>query len=46
MDIKDMNTKKVHKMFKRSMVGDYDNDGVINAFDSNPKSKKIEGIKL
>ena len=35
-----MNTKKVKKLWKRSLFGDYDGDGVMNAFDCQPKNKK------
>ena len=31
---------KFNKLFKRSILGDYDRDGVMNAFDCKPKNKK------
>ena len=31
---------KFNKLFKRSILGDYDRDGVMNAFDCQPKNKK------
>ena len=33
-------TTKVKKLWKRSLFGDYDGDGVMNAFDCQPKNKK------
>ena len=31
---------KFNKLFKRSILGDYDRDGVMNAFDCQPKNKR------
>jgi len=31
---------KFNKLFKRSLFGDFDGDGVMNAFDCQPKNKK------
>jgi len=31
---------KFNNLFKRSILGDYDRDGVMNAFDCQPKNKK------
>ena len=35
-----MNTKKIQSTWKRSLFGDFDGDGVMNAFDCKPKNKK------
>ena len=34
------NKMKFNKLFKRSILGDYDKDGVMNAFDCQPKNKR------
>ena len=31
---------KFNNIFKRSILGDYDKDGVMNAFDCKPKNKR------
>jgi len=31
---------KFNNIFKRSILGDYDRDGVMNAFDCKPKNKR------
>ena len=31
---------KFNKLFKRSILGDYDRDGVMNTFDCKPKNKR------
>jgi len=31
---------KFNNIFKRSILGDYDRDGVMNAFDCQPKNKR------
>ena len=36
----EFNTKKVKKLWKRSLFGDFDGDGVMNAFDCKPKNKR------
>ena len=33
-------TKKIQKLWKRSIFGDFDGDGVMNAFDCKPKNKR------
>ena len=35
-----MNTKKIQSTWKRSLFGDFDGDGVMNAFDCKPKNKR------
>ena len=35
-----MNTKKIQSTWKRSLFGDFDGDGVMNAFDCQPKNKR------
>jgi len=35
-----INTKKMQGLWKRSLFGDFDGDGVMNAFDCQPKNKK------
>ena len=36
----EFNTKKIKSTGKRSLFGDFDGDGVMNAFDCQPKNKK------
>jgi len=36
----EFNTKKIKKLWKRSLLGDFDGDGVMNAFDCQPKNKR------
>ena len=36
---------KFNKLFKRSILGDYDRDGVMNAFDCQPKNKRKQDSK-
>jgi len=36
----EFNTKKLQSTWKRSLFGDFDGDGVMNAFDCKPKNKK------
>ena len=36
----EFNTKKIKSTWKRSLFGDFDGDGVMNAFDCQPKNKK------
>ena len=35
-----INTTKIKSIFKRSLFGDFDGDGVMNAFDCQPKNKR------
>ena len=46
MNILNINTKKIEKLWKRSLFGDYDGDGVMNAFDCQPKNKKRQDSDL
>ena len=36
----EFNTKKIKSTWKRSLFGDFDGDGVMNAFDCQPKNKR------
>jgi len=40
-----INTTKIKSTFKRSLFGDFDGDGVMNAFDCQPKNKRKQDSK-